>query len=43
MREQILQNDWAPLLEREFSKEYYQQLRQFLKKMNTKRIRFSHK
>ncbi|TXL65162.1 uracil-DNA glycosylase [Cerasibacillus terrae] len=31
MREQILQNDWAPLLEREFSKEYYQQLRQFLK------------
>ena len=31
MREQILQNDWAPLLEREFSKVYYQQLRQFLK------------
>lgn len=31
MREQILQNDWAPLLEREFSKAYYQQLRQFLK------------
>lgn len=28
----ILQNDWAPLLEDEFSKPYYLSLRQFLKK-----------
>lgn len=28
----ILKNDWAPLLEKEFSKEYYQELRTFLKK-----------
>lgn len=27
----VLNNDWAPLLEEEFSKEYYQNLRQFLK------------
>lgn len=27
----ILRNDWAPLLEEEFSKPYYLQLRQFLK------------
>ncbi len=28
----ILENDWAPLLEQEFEKEYYEELRQFLKK-----------
>lgn len=28
----ILRNDWAPLLEREFKKEYYLRLRAFLKK-----------
>lgn len=27
----ILKNDWAPLLEEEFAKPYYQKLRQFLK------------
>lgn len=29
---EILQNDWAPVLEKEFDKEYYQELREFLKK-----------
>ncbi|MEL3958790.1 uracil-DNA glycosylase [Caldifermentibacillus hisashii] len=31
MKKQILKNDWAPLLEEEFSKPYYLQLREFLK------------
>ncbi len=31
----ILENDWAPLLEEEFEKEYYEELRQFLKKEYT--------
>jgi uracil-DNA glycosylase len=31
MKKQILKNDWAPLLEEEFSKPYYLQLRKFLK------------
>lgn len=31
MAKQILQNDWAPLLEKEFEEPYYQQLRSFLK------------
>lgn len=31
----ILENDWAPLLEQEFEKEYYEELRQFLKKEYT--------
>ncbi|RLL46943.1 uracil-DNA glycosylase [Oceanobacillus piezotolerans] len=31
MTKQILTNDWAPLLEEEFSKPYYQNLRSFLK------------
>ena len=29
---EILQNDWAPVLKKEFDKEYYQELREFLKK-----------
>ncbi|MBE3569747.1 MAG: uracil-DNA glycosylase [Bacillales bacterium] len=32
MKKKILSNDWAPLLEGEFEKEYYQRLREFLKK-----------
>jgi uracil-DNA glycosylase len=32
MKKKILSNDWAPLLEEEFEKEYYQRLREFLKK-----------
>lgn len=35
MTKQILTNDWAPLLEQEFSKPYYIQLRKFLKKEYT--------
>ena len=35
MGKQILTNDWAPLLETEFSKEYYLKLREFLKKEYT--------
>lgn len=31
MSKQILQNDWAPLLEDEFTKPYYVKLREFLK------------
>ncbi|KIO69336.1 hypothetical protein B4065_1447 [Caldibacillus thermoamylovorans] len=31
MKKQILKNDWAPLLEEEFSKPYYLRLREFLK------------
>ncbi|HLR70050.1 MAG TPA: uracil-DNA glycosylase, partial [Pseudogracilibacillus sp.] len=31
MKQQILKNDWAPLLEEEFSKDYYVRLREFLK------------
>jgi uracil-DNA glycosylase len=31
MKKQILKNDWAPLLEEEFAKPYYLQLREFLK------------
>lgn len=31
MKKKILTNDWAPLLEDEFEKEYYQRLREFLK------------
>ncbi|MCO7125510.1 uracil-DNA glycosylase [Sporolactobacillus shoreicorticis] len=31
----ILKNDWEPLLKSEFEKEYYQRLRQFLKKEYT--------
>ncbi|MFP3359297.1 uracil-DNA glycosylase, partial [Planococcus sp. SIMBA_143] len=31
MGKDILKNDWAPLLQDEFSKEYYQALRTFLK------------
>lgn len=31
MKKQILKNDWAPLLEEEFTKPYYLQLREFLK------------
>lgn len=39
MTEQILQNDWAPLLEDEFSKAYYVKLREFLiKEYKTKTI-----
>src|SRR5690625_397020 len=30
MTKQILKNDWAPLLQAEFNKDYYIQLRQFL-------------
>lgn len=33
----ILKNDWAPLLEQEFKKEYYLRLREFLKKEYTER------
>lgn len=32
LKKQILRNDWAPLLEEEFSKPYYLKLREFLKK-----------
>lgn len=32
MSKKILNNDWGPLLEEEFSKPYYLQLREFLKK-----------
>lgn len=32
MKKQILKNDWAPLLNDEFSKPYYLSLREFLKK-----------
>lgn len=32
MSKEILTNDWAPLLEEEFSKPYYLRLREFLKK-----------
>lgn len=32
MKKKILSNDWAPLLEEEFEKEYYLRLREFLKK-----------
>lgn len=32
MKKKILSNDWAPLLEEEFEKEYYIRLREFLKK-----------
>src|SRR5690554_4205677 len=32
MKKQILKNDWAPLLDDEFSKPYYLSLREFLKK-----------
>ena len=32
MTKQILRNDWAPLLEEEFSKPYYKELREFLKR-----------
>ncbi|NAP00977.1 uracil-DNA glycosylase, partial [Halomonas sp. MG34] len=31
MGKDILENDWAPLLQDEFSKDYYQELRTFLK------------
>src|SRR5699024_5704291 len=31
-RKQILKNDWAPLLEKEFTKPYYLRLREFLKR-----------
>lgn len=31
MKQKILKNDWAPLLDEEFSKNYYLQLREFLK------------
>ena len=31
MTKQILKNDWAPILQDEFSKPYYLQLREFLK------------
>lgn len=32
MQKQILDNDWGPLLESEFQKDYYLKLREFLKK-----------
>lgn len=35
MPKQILKNDWAPLLDEEFSKPYYLQLREFLKREYT--------
>ncbi|MGG1291013.1 uracil-DNA glycosylase [Bacillus smithii] len=38
MKKKILSNDWAPLLEEEFEKEYYLRLREFLKKEYQTRI-----
>lgn len=32
MEKQILTNDWWPLLKEEFKKEYYQELREFIKR-----------
>lgn len=35
MRKQILSNDWAPLLEEEFTQPYYLRLREFLKQKSS--------
>ena len=42
MKRKILKNDWAPLLEEEFSKPYYLQLREFLKKEYKTRTIYPH-
>lgn len=38
MKKQILKNDWEGLLQEEFTKPYYQQLREFLKKEYASKI-----
>ncbi|GAA0434011.1 uracil-DNA glycosylase [Virgibacillus sp. AGTR] len=38
MKKQILKNDWEVLLQEEFTKPYYQQLREFLKKEYASKI-----
>lgn len=42
MRKQILSNDWAPLLEEEFTQPYYLRLREFLKEEYSTRTIYPH-
>lgn len=41
-RKQILKNDWAPLLNEEFTKPYYLRLREFLKREYTTQVIYPH-